>query len=411
MTATFVIVGAGHAGGRAAQALRREGFTDRLVLIGAEAHLPYEWPPLSKGVLTGAQTPDACRLVDPNFYEEHGIVVRTGARALGLDPAAHSLTLESGETLRYDQLLLCTGGRYRRLSIAGEDLPGVHYLRTLDDALRIRQALSGEYPIVVIGGGFIGLEVAASARACGCEVVVVEAAPRLMARVVPRDLADEVARVHRDRGVTLMTDTRPVRISGAGRALTVELEGGDGLRAGAVVIGVGIMPSTELAELAGLHVDNGIVVDACLRTSDPDIFAAGDAANAFHPVFERRIRLESWQNAQSQPVAAARNMLGSGEPHGEIPWLWSDQYDLNLQVAGLTDNYTEIVRRGTLADGGVVHFLLRGGRMVGACGLGHGGAIGRDIRVAQMLIAGAGPVPASDLADPAVKLKGLLKPR
>ena len=406
----LVIVGAGHAGGRAAQALQHAGFDGPVRLVGAEPHLPYERPPLSKGVLVGDQQPADCALNAPDFYRDRHIAVDTGRRVARIEPSRRQLVFADGGRQPYRRLLLTTGGRARRLPIAGAELSGVVTLRSIDDCLALRARLVPGAAVAIVGGGLIGLEVAAGAVKRGCAVTVIEAAPTLMGRVVPAEIAALLHDRHSREGVRIHLGARPTGFVGDGRVEAVDLEGGDRIPADVVVVAIGITPAVELAEQAGLEVANGIVVDAGCRTSDPDIFAAGDAACAFHPLYGRHIRLESWQNAEKQSVLAARNMIGGGEDHTEVPWMWSDQYDLMLQVSGLTDRYDDTVRRGSLADDGrVVLFLLDGGRLVAACGLGVGTKAGRDIRVAQRLIARGTPPDPAALADPAVNLKTLLR--
>ena len=409
MSETYVIVGAGHAGGRAAAALRRHGFAGRLVVVGAEAHAPYERPPLSKGLLSGVQQPADCALQPPGSYEEQGIELRLGTRVEAIDRGRRVVAMAGAEAVVYDKLLLTTGGDCRRLGIDGAALGGIHTLRTLEDSAAIAAELGAGRRLVVIGGGFIGLEVAASAIGRGCAVTVVEAADQLMGRVVPAAFARIVAAAHEARGVRLVIGARPVGFVGNGRVAGVALASGEEIAADAVVVGIGIVPATALAEAAGLAVDNGIVVDAQCRTSDPNVFAAGDVASFHHPVFDRHVRLESWRHADVQPDTAAQAMLGAGEPYSEIPWLWSDQHDLNLQVTGLTDRYDDVVQRGGDVATGVVCFLLTGERMIGACGIGVGGVIGRDIRVAQRLIERGRPVDRDKLGDTAFPLKQLLR--
>lgn len=405
---TYVVVGAGHAGGRAAAALRREGFAGRLVVIGAETHLPYERPPLSKGLLTGAQQAADCTLQPASFYAEQAIELRLGTRVTAIDRGRKCILAGAAE-IGFDKLLLATGGDCRRLDIDGAALAGIHTLRTQADSAAIAADLGPGRRLVVIGGGFIGLEVAASAVQRGCDVTVVEVADQLMGRVVPPAFAGLVAAAHASHGVRLLTGARPVGFIGADRVTAVALASGEELAADAVVVGIGIVPATGLAAVAGLAVDNGIVVDAHCRTADADIFAAGDVANFYHPVFERQIRLESWRHAEAHPAVAAQAMLSGGAPYAEIPWLWSDQYDLNMQVSGLTDRYDEVVQRGANLAAGVVCFLTAGGRVVGTCGVGVGGAIGRDVRIAQRLIERGQSVDAAKLADPAFALKQLLR--
>jgi 3-phenylpropionate/trans-cinnamate dioxygenase ferredoxin reductase subunit len=313
--------------------------------------------------------------------------------------------LLEGETLSYERLLLATGARPRPLPLPGADGPTVVTLRTLDDAARIRAALGPGRHLAVIGGGFIGLELAASARKLGAEVTVIEALPRLLTRGVPAEVAQVLYERHIAEGVSFHFGARLTAITAAGVVLVEDTV----IRADLVVVGIGALPNTELAVAAGLAIDNGIAVDATLATSDPDIFAAGDCCSFPQPLYDdRRVRLESWRSAQEQGTLAARNMLGSAEPVSGVPWFWSDQHDLSLQIAGLAEGAVTHVHRA-LKDGAFVLFHLGpDGRLLAASGIGAGNAVAKDIRLAEMLIARrAHPDPAA-LADPVVNLKRLL---
>lgn len=397
----MVIIGAGECGTRAAIALREAGYAGAVTLLGGEAHAPYERPPLSKHAITAA-APVAKAIGGSERLAAAGIDFRPGCEVLGLDRAARQVVL-AGTTVPYERLLLATGARPRPLP--GADGPTVATLRTLDDAARIRAALGPGRQLVVIGGGFIGLELAASARQLAAEVAVIEAMPRLLSRGVPAEVAQMLEARHRAQGVRLHFGARFAAIAAAG----VELADGSLVPADLVVVGIGALPNTELAAAAGLAIDNGIAVDATLATSDPTIFAAGDCCSFPQPLYDgRRVRLESWRSAQEQGTLAARNMLGAAESITAVPWFWSDQYELSLQIAGLADGTASHVRR-ELKDGAFVLFHLDAdGRLLAASGIGTGNAVAKDIRLAEMLIARrAHPNPA-DLADPAVNLKRLL---
>ena len=399
----MVIVGAGECGTRAAFALREAGYNGTVTLIGSEIHLPYERPPLSKTVMMdralGAKLiADEARLAAAAIDHARGVTVAT------VDPENRELVLKDGRILPYDRLLLATGARPRRLP---GDAP-VAYLRTLDDAVAIRDRLEPGRHLVVIGAGFIGLELAASARALGADVTILEAQPRILMRGVPEELAAILHRRHVSGGVELRTGTGVASIEGDARSQTITLTTGEPIKADLVVAGIGAAPNTDLAVATGLAVDNGVLVDAELRTSAPDIFAAGDCCNAVNAVYGRRVRLESWRSAQEQGTLAARNMLGAGASWNDVPWFWSDQYDLTLQVAGLAEGATQVVRREG-ADGSLILFhLAPDGRLLAASGLGIGNAVARDVRVAEMLIGRRAVVDTAALASPAVKLKSLL---
>jgi 3-phenylpropionate/trans-cinnamate dioxygenase ferredoxin reductase component len=395
MARGIVIVGAGECGSRAALALRDNGFDGPVTLIGAEAHVPYERPPLSKAVLCDAA---------PTLIADEARLVAAGiahvcAEATAIDRKGHEVIC-GDRHFAYDSLLLATGARPRRL-----DAEGILYLRSMADCVGLRGRLGTATRLIVIGGGFLGLEIAASARTRGAEVTVLETQPRLLQRGVPPEIAEVIAARHAAAGVVVQC------------AVSIESVGSDHIRladgrmhnADVVVAAVGAVPNTELAAAAGLATANGIVVDATLRTTDPDIFAAGDCCAFPLPVYDNRIvRLESWRSAGEQAFLAARNLLGANEPVSAVPWFWSDQYELTLQVAGLYEPSQTSVRR-ELGDGAFILFHLDGaGRLLAASGIGVGNAVARDIKLAEMLIARrAHPLPA-ELAEPGVKLKSLL---
>jgi 3-phenylpropionate/trans-cinnamate dioxygenase ferredoxin reductase subunit len=402
----MVVVGAGECGARAAFALRENGWTGPVTLVGAEPLLPYERPPLSKaGLVSDSAGPVTIR--DAEAYRHADIELVSGVEAAGLDTGAHHVELADGRRLRYERLLLATGARARPLPFDGAP---VHLLRTHADAAALRRRLVPGTRVGVIGGGFIGLELAASAAARGCPVTVVELGPRPLGRAVPARIAAVLAARHVAAGIDLRCGTGVGRLAPTGTGITVGLADGDAVEVDVVVAGVGSVPETALAERAGLAVENGIRVDARLATSAPGVFAAGDCCSFPHPLYDdRRIRLESWRAAQEQGAAAARSMLGGPEPYAAVPWFWSDQHDLSLQVTGLTDAAVgEAVR--LRPDGVELWFGLGAeGRLLAAAGVGPGNAVAKDVRLAEMLIARrAVPDPAA-LADPAVPLKSLLR--
>ncbi|OXJ34198.1 MULTISPECIES: NAD(P)/FAD-dependent oxidoreductase [Burkholderia] len=404
----MAIVGAGHAGGRAAQVLRESGWGGRIVLIGAEAHLPYERPPLSKGVLTGERSAAQCRLRDPEAWAADRIepVVATVER---IDPGAREVRVSGGRVFGYDALLLATGARARRLTIPGATLDGVFALRTLDDAAALGTRLVPEARVVLIGGGFVGLEVAASARLRGCRVTVLDAASRLLGRAVPEAIAARVHALHERQGVAVRMNRKPVAIERmAGGALAVVLDDGDTLIADTVVTGIGIEPADELAREAGLTVERGIVVNDRLETSARGIYAAGDVAVFPSVLSGRLVRQETWHGAETQARVAARNMLGADEPYRETPWFWSDQYDAQLQVAGEPALGERSVAR-VLGDDAEIHFHFdAGARLVAASGFGRVSGFVKDMRVARMLVERGIDVSPSAVADTGVKLKSLV---
>ncbi len=403
----MVIVGAGEAGARAARALREHGWTGAVTLIGEEATEPYERPPLSKAVMTAAGEPPVAVILGAARAAELDITVLHGTRVAGIDRLAHRVLLADGRgTVAYARLLLATGARPRLLAVPGAE--SALYLRNVTDAHALRARLRAGAHLVVIGGGFIGLEIAASAVARGCRVTLVEAAARILMRGVPEPIAARVAARHRAAGVALHEGVGIAALRDAADGHVVVLADGRALACDAVIAGVGAVPDTSLAEACGLEIENGVRADATLRTSDPDIFAAGDCCSAPAPVYDgRRLRLEAWRNAQTQGECAARNMLGAGITYDAVPWFWSDQYELVLQVAGLPDAATTTVQR-EVGPGGLLFFHLGAdGRLAAASAIGPLSVV-REVRMAEALIAArTRPDPAS-LADPAIRLRTLL---
>ncbi|HEV7248808.1 MAG TPA: FAD-dependent oxidoreductase [Shinella sp.] len=404
--ANFVIVGAGECGARAAFALRDKGFDGTITLIGSETHLPYERPPLSKDALIAGAGPKL--VADAERYAEARIDVLIGKTVSEIDRTRRRIVLSDGTALPYDKLLLATGARPRVL-------PGTAHggriaaLRSHDDAARIRAHLVEGSHIAILGGGFIGLELAASARKLGATVTLVEGLPRVLSRGVPAEIAAIVAERHAAEGVEILCGAKVAGVEDLPGEVRIALEDGRVVSANLLVVGIGAAPNTELAEAAGLAVENGIAVDGMLRTSDPDIFAAGDCTSYPLPLYgERRIRLESWRNAQEQGQLAAANMLGGAEAHAAVPWFWSDQYDMTLQIAGLADGAVTTVRRD-MGEGAFILFHLDAeGRLIAASGIGPGNAVARDIRLAEMLIAARIHPDPAELAAPETKLKKLL---
>lgn len=401
---SFVVIGAGQAGGRAVEAMRASGFEGRIDLVGAELHLPYERPPLSKELLAGDDTPFDL-MHDEAWYAERNITLHLGTPATAIDRAAKRVILGESQTIAYDKLLLTTGGNVRRLNIDGAALSGVHYLRTIEESRAIDAVLNDGSRIVVVGGGFIGLEIAASARQRGCHVTVLEAADRLMGRALPSDICDAFADLHRENSVDVKLDTGIERIKGTGQVARVVTSGGENIEVDGVVIGVGIVPETSLAAEAGLAVENGIVVDEYCRTSDEVIYAAGDVTNHFNPLLGQKVRLESWQNAQNQAITAAQNMNGANTPFAEIPWFWSDQFDVNLQMCGAPVGWDNIVTRGDISARDGLLFQRDGEKIVGAIGLNRP----RDMRFIKRLMTAGKTPSAEQLSDENVGFRDLLK--
>lgn len=351
-TATFVIVGAGLAGAKAAEALRDQGFDGRIVLLGDEPHRPYERPPLSKDYLTGKSEREQVFVHPAAWYEEHDVDLRAGQAVTAIDPAVRRVMLADGGHVGYDKLLLATGAVPRTLPVPGADADGVHYLRRIEDSEQIRDTLATASRVAVIGGGWIGLEVAAAARQADTGVVLLEAAELPLSGVLGPQVAQVFADLHQEHGVDLRCGTQITAITTAdGKATGVRLADGTTIGVDAVIVGVGINPNTRLATDAGLRVDNGIVVDATLATSAPGIFAVGDVANAAHPVLGTHIRVEHWANALNQPATAAATMLGRQAAYDRLPYFFSDQYDLGMEYTGHVrpGGYDQVIFRGDVA--------------------------------------------------------------
>jgi 3-phenylpropionate/trans-cinnamate dioxygenase ferredoxin reductase subunit len=361
---THVIVGAALAGAKAAEALREHGFDGRIVLVGSEPELPYERPPLSKDYLRGESPREKARALPDDFYGEHDIDLRTATTVERIDTAANEATLATGDRLSYDRLLLATGAEPRRLVVPGSDLDGVHYLRDLADADAIAARLEGGGHVVVIGAGWIGSEVAASARQKGLDVTVVEQAQVPLEHVLGREVGEIYAQIHRDQGVELLTGTALQAFEGTRGVERVRLADDRTVDADFVVVGIGVVPRTGLAEQAGVAVDNGIVTDERLETSVPGVFAAGDVANAYHPFYERRLRVEHWANALNQPAVAAQGMLGKPASYDRLPYFFSDQYDVGMEYTGHAATWDEVVFRGDTAQREFIAFWLADGRVV-----------------------------------------------
>jgi 3-phenylpropionate/trans-cinnamate dioxygenase ferredoxin reductase component len=403
----YLIVGASLSGARAAEALRGEGFDGPVVMIGSEDELPYERPPLSKDYLMGKQGREKIFAHPREWYDENHVELRLGATATAIDRAAREVVLDGAERLAYDKLLLTTGSSPRRLPVPGDGLDGVLYLRTVGDSDRIRTALEGTPRVAVVGAGWIGLEAAAAARTAGAEVTVLEAAELPLLRVLGREVAQVFADLHAEHGVDLRLGVSVAEITGSdGRATGVRLADGSVVDADVVIVGVGITPNAGIAAAAGLTVDNGIVTDAALRTSDPAIFAAGDVANAFHPLLGKHIRVEHWANARHQPQAAARSMLGQDVSFDRVPYFYTDQYDLGMEYAGYVEpeGYAEVIFRGDKAGREFIAFWLSDDNRVLA---------GMNVNIWDVndqlsaLVRAGQPVSKDALADPSVPLESL----
>jgi len=364
---TYVIVGASLAGAKAAETLRQEGFDGNIVLLGEEDERPYERPPLSKGYLLGKEDRSSIFVHEEGWYAENGVDLRLGVRVTALDPGAKQVSLADGGTIAYDRVLLATGASPRRLNAPGADLDGIMYLRRVGDSERLQAALRGAGQVVTVGGGWIGLEVTAAAREAGCEVTVVE--PELVAlhRQLGPELGGVFTDLHKEHGVVFRFRESVTEFRGSGGKVNgVVTSSGAVLPADLVVVGIGAIPATGLASDAGLDVGNGVIVDAGLRASAPGVFAAGDVANAYHPLYRKHVRVEHWANALNGGPAAAKSMLGQGVSYDAVPYFYSDQYDLGMEAAGLPepDTYDQVVYRGDLAGREFVAFWLSDGMVM-----------------------------------------------
>jgi 3-phenylpropionate/trans-cinnamate dioxygenase ferredoxin reductase subunit len=383
--------------------LRQKGFDGEILLVGEEPWLPYQRPPLSKKFLAGKMLAERLYLKPPAFYEESGVKIRLETRVRAVDREARRIETASGELIAYDRLLLALGSRVRRIEVPGGDLDGIHYLRNIDDVHRIRDDMERSRSVVIVGAGYIGLEVAAVARQRGNAVTVLEMADRVMSRVVSPVVSEFYQQQHLTQGVELRLSTALRGFAGNKRVESVLTQDGEVVPADVVVIGIGIVPNTELAGAAGLEVDNGIVVDTRCRTGDPNIHAIGDCTSHPNAIYGRRIRLESVHNALEQAKTAAMDICGDAEEYTQVPWFWSDQYDLKLQIAGLSESYDQVVIRGDREQKSFSCLYLRDGVLI-ACDAINAP---RDFMQSKLLIAGRKSVDADELADESVQLKDL----
>ena len=400
---TFVIVGASLAGAKAAETLRAEGFDGRVVLIGEESERPYERPLLSKEYLRGEKPAAKLYVHDESFYADNDIELMTGTRVESFDPVAHEVTLPGGSRMPYSTLLLATGSAPRVLPLLGADLSGVRYLRQLGDSDTLRSAIAAASRVVVIGAGWIGSEVAASARQMGAEVAVVAPDAVPLERVLGAQVGGIYRDLHHEHGVDLHLSTQVAAIVGKSSAQGVRTTQGSVIEGDLVVVGAGATPRVELAREAGLTVENGIVVDELLRTSAPDVFAAGDVAATWNARYDKRIRMEHWANALNQGQSAARSMLGQERPYTKLPYFYSDQYDLGMEYHGYAQDWDRVVLRGDPAGRELLAFWLRDGRVLA----GMNANIWDQADDIKALVRSAGAVDAARLADPAVPLADL----
>ena len=397
----IIIVGGGHAAGQAAASLRQEGFEGQITVIGDEPHIPYQRPPLSKQYLAGEQGLDRVYLRPDKFYADKGVAVQSGVRVEAIDCAARTVTTSEGQALAYDGLLLATGSLVRRLNLPGGELDGVHYLRTIADANAIKADMAPGKTAVVVGGGYIGLEVAAVCVAAGLEVHVLEMEQRVLQRVTTPAMSAFYRGLHEGRGVQIHTSAQVTGFLGDSRVTAVQC-GERSFPADLAVVGIGVLPAAALAEAAGLDCDDGILVDERCRTSDPNIYAAGDCTNHPNPLLGRRLRLESVPNAMEQARVAAANLCGKKRDYAAVPWFWSDQYELKLQMAGFSADGEEEVLRGDKAANQFAVFYLKDGAVVAADAVNSP----KEFMLCRRLI--GQKVDAAALANPETDLKSLL---
>jgi 3-phenylpropionate/trans-cinnamate dioxygenase ferredoxin reductase subunit len=402
-------VGGSVAGGRAAETLRQQGFDGRIVLVGAEPERPYERPPLSKEYLVGKVAEDRLYLRPLEYYDEQGIELWLGARATRLapqeGPRSRCIELADGRRLSYDKLLIATGAAPRQLPVPGAELPGILYLRTLRDARELRRGMAAASRVCVVGAGFIGAEVAASCRAAGLEVVLLEMEAWPLERALGREVGRLCAAIHRAHGVDLRTGQRVVGFRGHGRVEQVVTASGDAVDCDLVVVGVGVVPECGWLAGSGVALCNGVVVDEMCATNVPGVYAAGDVANWWHPTLRTRLRVEHFDNAQNQGVAAAKSLLGVGQPYAPVPFFWSDQYDLKLQYVGHTTGQDDVVLRGSVEAASWSAFYVRDGYLVAAVAANRF----KDVAAARQLITRRVPVEARRLADESTDLRALAK--
>lgn len=402
MSDGIIIIGAGQAAAQTVQSLRAEGYMDAIRLIGDEPYAPYQRPPLSKKFLAGEIEYDRLLLKPESFYKEANATTLWGRRVTEIDRKAKRVSLNDGQSFGYEKLVIATGTRVRDINVPGFDLKGVHYLRSIDDVMGLQGALTPGAKAVIVGGGYIGLEVAAVAKKRGLEVTVLEAADRVMARVVDPTVSCFYERIHKEEGVKIRTGVTVSSFEGEGRIEAVTSADGERFPCDFALVGIGVIPNVELAMEAGLKVENGIVVDELTRTSDPDIFAIGDCTNHPNGIYGRRLRLESVHNAIEQGKTAAAAIAGKEKPYNQVPWFWSDQYDLKLQIAGLSAGYTQAVVRGNPETGrSFAVYYLKDGVLVAVDAVNRPG----EFMTSKNLIAQAARLDPARIADESIHVK------
>ena len=399
--AGMVIIGCGQAGGQAAASLRQEKYEGPITMIGQEPYIPYQRPPLSKQYLSGEQEKEKLSLRQESFYSEKEINLMLETSVLSLDPQKKELQLEKGETVTYDKLLIATGGRPRKLEVDGHTLKGIHYLRNIDDVDAIKTQMSTSQNLVIVGGGYIGLEVASVAIKKGLTVSVLEMESRILERVTTEEMSAFYHQLHTDEGVNILTSTQAKAFKGSETVESVVC-GDHEIPADLVIVGIGILPNTEMAEAAGLETNNGLVVDEHCRTSNEHIFAAGDCTNHPNPILNRRLRLESVPNAMEQGRVAASNMLGGSKSYASMPWFWSDQYEHKLQMVGFSKDSDQSVVRGDMESKSFTVFYLKDDSIIAADSVNNP----KEFMASKQLVGKKASIEA--LADTSIELKTLI---
>jgi 3-phenylpropionate/trans-cinnamate dioxygenase ferredoxin reductase subunit len=402
-----VIIGGSHAAASLAPSLRQAGWEGKISIISAEAFPPYHRPPLSKAYLDGSLPLEKLHIRPAQYYEKQDIDLILGCSVTSIDRENQQVILHDGATIPYTKLAITTGARVRKIDLPGSDLDGVHYLRDLGDVDQIKHFVGKGKSAVIIGGGYIGLETAASLRKLGMEVTILEAMPRVLQRVTAEEISAFYTRVHTEEGINIITEASVTSINGEKHAEAVSLADGSTLKADLVIIGVGVIPETSLAEAAGLEVGNGIIVDEYARTSDHDIVAAGDCCFHHNPIYKRDLRLESVQNANDQAKVAANTICGKLEAYSALPWFWSDQFDLKLQIAGLSQGYDEVIIRGSTETGrSFAAFYLNSGKLIAVDAINRP----KEFMLTKKALAVGAPVDISVLADDSADIKSAFNP-
>ena len=405
MKPSCVVVGASHAAAQLVVSLRQQGWEGSITVLGDECSFPYHRPPLSKEYLSGAKSIDSILIRPPSAYEKAGVRFRLGVKVAAIDRPNKQVVLDDGQNVAYEKLVLTTGAHVRTLPIPGTDLTGVFYLRSINDVEKIKGYVGAGKKVVIIGGGYIGLETAAVLNKLGMKVTVLEAMDRVLQRVTTKEISAFYARVHSEEGISIVTQAVAERIEGDKAVARVTCSNGQEYDADLVIVGIGVLPATELAEDAGLQVSDGIKVNEFAQTSDPDILAAGDCTNHYNPIYDRYIRLESVQNATDQAKTAAATICGNPKPYRALPWFWSDQYDIKLQIAGLNQGFERVVIRGDTAKGrSFSAFYMRAGKVLAVDAINKPG----DFVWGKKLILGKTEVEETKLADESVPLKDLI---